>query len=863
MRKLILTFVLGTLCLGAFSQEAFYIYRNDGDFNGFFYDEVIEMRQSKIGVDSIEYDKWVTQEVVLADTIYRIPLAAIDSIGFQQPEIKLNPKVKFVERDGYSPYLTMVRERYVAFENLPANLKLHEGDVLIGLPTDQIAATKYEESIGYLGSGSFSCVVTSFKYEGNTTYVFGHAVENIGDVFEQYITVEQVGVDRQGNIVRRVAGCTPDGLPRKIKDVSDQGEVCLIDFTSNITRQWQPTANSSIDLSAELGINLKMRASYEITWTRCLVKVSKDLVITTKPSVGMTLSKNVELTTGNLTDITEVPFPSFAPIFATHPIPELFFRAEGKLDARLQLPQVRFGFGDDIIMNSEWLFPVTYTFHMVPDENKEVDDKMLDLTGQVQLAGSAQIGIKLKADISTASWFKKVLMAECGLHMYVGPKVGGEIDITTNVLTNGGIDLYRCLSQSHLNIALLSIDFEAKAKAAAFWRDSKEKTFWSKSFSFLTDTVFLAPRFDPITVIYDEDEPLSATVQIHPKRDKYLGFTTIDIALYNAQRQLIEKSSNFIGLYKSKPDSVYEYTFEKLKHKLYYALPIVKGGSYGPLEVWDIAKEFAPPIFLKIQNDSITFGASTNLTKRLEFQTNVHKSSISCVIPSRMLDESNGWWLKFDSLAVVDDEKGIYQAVLTAQKNKSLFDRSSVSGEEYLYPYFRVGTEREKYEFYVYQQEPDLSNVTVDASGEMRYSSNNLDLIIYRNSVTASRSGKDVVTISGNYTSGTTTNTISATIQNTGEKNEFGRAKVTGSGTLTSVYTDPQWSSGTKVETYTYTFNSIEGLAPVNGAAAELSGVLETGTKVTTVNGEVVSTRTLEECTSSRVNIRVEINDPQ
>jgi hypothetical protein len=150
--------VLGTLSLGTYAQEAFYIYRNDGDFNGFFYDEVVEMRQSKIGVDSIVYDKWVTQEVVLADTIYRIPLAAIDSIGFQQPEIKLNPKVKFVERDGYSPYLTMVRERYVAFENLPANLKLHEGDVLIGLPTDQIAATKYEESIGYSGHTKWNTV---------------------------------------------------------------------------------------------------------------------------------------------------------------------------------------------------------------------------------------------------------------------------------------------------------------------------------------------------------------------------------------------------------------------------------------------------------------------------------------------------------------------------------------------------------------------------------------------------------------------------------------------------------------------------------------------------------------------------------
>ena len=78
-RRSVLVFALSALFfVPAFAQEAFYIYRNDGDFNGFFYDEVIEMRQSKIGVDSIEYDRWVTQEVVLADTIYRIPLAAID-----------------------------------------------------------------------------------------------------------------------------------------------------------------------------------------------------------------------------------------------------------------------------------------------------------------------------------------------------------------------------------------------------------------------------------------------------------------------------------------------------------------------------------------------------------------------------------------------------------------------------------------------------------------------------------------------------------------------------------------------------------------------------------------------------------------
>ena len=109
--RLIMCLVLGTLSLGTYAQDAFYIYRNDGDFNGFFYDEVIEIRQSKIGVDSLEYEQWVTQEVVLEDTIYRIPLAAIDSIGFQQPEIKFNPKVRFMERDGYSKYFKYQHNR--------------------------------------------------------------------------------------------------------------------------------------------------------------------------------------------------------------------------------------------------------------------------------------------------------------------------------------------------------------------------------------------------------------------------------------------------------------------------------------------------------------------------------------------------------------------------------------------------------------------------------------------------------------------------------------------------------------------------------------------------------------------------------
>ena len=41
--------------------EAFYIYRNDGDFNGFFYEDVKSMRCSKLDLEGVEHDEYVVQ----------------------------------------------------------------------------------------------------------------------------------------------------------------------------------------------------------------------------------------------------------------------------------------------------------------------------------------------------------------------------------------------------------------------------------------------------------------------------------------------------------------------------------------------------------------------------------------------------------------------------------------------------------------------------------------------------------------------------------------------------------------------------------------------------------------------------------
>ncbi len=122
--------------------EAFYIYRNDGDFDGFFYDQVLRMNFSKIGVDSVEYDYYVVQEIETPDSIYRIPLAAIDSIGFQQPEIRFSPKLKHMDELGITPYVEYIQQNgttvtlYIS-PDISKSLLPQVGDVVVGFDDEK------------------------------------------------------------------------------------------------------------------------------------------------------------------------------------------------------------------------------------------------------------------------------------------------------------------------------------------------------------------------------------------------------------------------------------------------------------------------------------------------------------------------------------------------------------------------------------------------------------------------------------------------------------------------------------------------------------------------------------------------------
>ncbi len=67
------------------NQNAIYIYRNDNDFNAHLNPDVQRIQFSSVGTDGKWYDNALVQEVWTPDSVFRIPVAAVDSVTFQAP----------------------------------------------------------------------------------------------------------------------------------------------------------------------------------------------------------------------------------------------------------------------------------------------------------------------------------------------------------------------------------------------------------------------------------------------------------------------------------------------------------------------------------------------------------------------------------------------------------------------------------------------------------------------------------------------------------------------------------------------------------------------------------------------------------
>ena len=156
-------------------QDALYIFRNDGKFDAFFYGDIKRIEYSKIDTLGVEQPDYVVQEIYALDTLYRIPISAIDSVAFVTPETKIKDDV-FCPDKSIADYITasdsVVWIRLAT--NTPASLIPKVGDKLF-----------IEESSKYLPNG-FVGLVTKVD-NGSDGYTVTTSDLELVDIFDRLV----------------------------------------------------------------------------------------------------------------------------------------------------------------------------------------------------------------------------------------------------------------------------------------------------------------------------------------------------------------------------------------------------------------------------------------------------------------------------------------------------------------------------------------------------------------------------------------------------------------------------------------------------------------------------------------------------
>lgn len=660
--KAMFTFVVSMACSTVFAQDAFYIYRNDGDFDGFFFDEVKRMGYSKVDLDSIEHNIYVVQEIETEDSLYRIPLAAIDSIGFQQPEIILNPKLIYLDQTGASDYVERVDNNYadgrteiIFNKDIPEELKPQVDDVIASFDNPIYNRSYYSEFTGFVGK-----VAHASRYSNNRWWVSVYPITEISDCFVQLISIEEVGADEDGNIKRRMAGVDENGNPKK---GAAPVRVNLVDFNATLHKELKPTEKVSIALDAGLGLKVGLRMAYNISTTRIFVKTAIDTDVQVKPAVGIKASGSFEYPVDGIPQfLKSIKFPAVAPLFQTRPFPDVFVRGSGELGAKLSLPSMNFNWRQVFTIDTD-NYPLFVSYRMIDNGPSDTDQKdfidVSDADLSVSLSGFLQTGIKMSANVETNDWFRKILNGYLGVDFYCGPKVEGNLNFSMAGLMQDGA--YGAFKDSYVKAHICSVDMEAKAKVDCLWGDPQETTFLDASKQFGTLAFYVFPTFNKTEATYDEKSG-DLNVIVHPN-NATLFPCHVGMILYDYKGDEVEKIRNPKQHFLSYVNNDFEHLFAGIPCGRYKIRPFVEmlGKEFVVTDDNVAADVLITPI-LDLRTDSVDV-ASDGETLNYAFITNSENVQLS----------APNWIIaKVEDIDVKEKLGGL---VLECKPNTSLFER--------------------------------------------------------------------------------------------------------------------------------------------------------------------------------------------
>lgn len=258
------------------AHQAFYVYRNDGNVNGFLSSEVDSIRCSRMGMDSILYENFQVQEIWMQDTVVRIPLSLIDSVSFITPEtIYQNGVINLSE--GWMQYVLYTDSMTIWFDNaMPITMLPQVDDKLVTLEMNELFPSGF--------AGKVVDVIPS-----DTGYVVKCEYVNLEEIFEQYYNVSSA---------YGYAEVDPSGTQVAIRKLDSFGDITTtlptINFDYGRDLQRAKTTMADLALVGEISGSLSIKPTLHAI-TTVIIDNKHGFYVNTFCSVDLDVSEKIAL----------------------------------------------------------------------------------------------------------------------------------------------------------------------------------------------------------------------------------------------------------------------------------------------------------------------------------------------------------------------------------------------------------------------------------------------------------------------------------------------------------------------------------------------------------------------------------------
>ena len=565
------------------SEYAIFNWQNNGDFNAFLNCDVDSITYSRVGLDGKTYSNVVVQEVWTPDSVYRIPIATIDSVAFRAPEPVMKDGIFHITEWHY-PYVTDVNDSTaltVTFDaSIPSDSLPGEGQVVISDVYD-----------GLLENG-FAGRVISVVRTGSTVLVECEEV-TLDDVYELLVCV--------GKSESFIDEDSPAGAPKRIRYEKEgvltyeiaKWNTKIIDFEGEDgSGNMEITVIPAINLDYAICYNVKDKENH----FKCVVSPTLDCVFDSnwKLSKSASLPKEPK-------DFVFVKIPTKVPGLIAKIGVSYFMDFAGSAELNVKVPlRIQANAGYDSWRED----PFFVNF----DDGTGIRsiNGVSDGNFQIKLDGSVYTGLSLNFTV----FFLHEDIANAKIGLKAGPKFGATIDYS-NDLTH--VPTWYDFKDTELYVeplvAQLTASVETLFTDKLPWSSGQWSVFGSKDY-YLFPT-FKAPHFNTIS------SGLSSTALTTEISNNLIFSVTPGIGLYQNDQLKCSYFSDSTYKRQDKWD-ISHLQMELWKDHLYPA------GTYT-----------AVPIF-KFFNDTVKTSLSSTVTipDPLDIQdTVIIKTGVTRIIP--------------------------------------------------------------------------------------------------------------------------------------------------------------------------------------------------------------------------------------